>query len=153
MVIYWCGPPGGAGASGVPCSGRSPGLPGSIPRREGHACEALAAGDRPMSVVPALARILVGVVVERRRATSPWIDFTWQPVMALPGRPDAAPWTALSIDAGIATFYAGSTEIALYRTETGHYRGTLACGFPFLRFLLRPTPPNPPTQLVAVTPD
>src|SRR5260370_13954207 len=151
MVIYWCGPPGGAGASGVPCSGRSPGLPGSIPRREGHACEALAAGDRPMSVVPALARILVGVVVERRRATSPWIDFTWQPVMALPGRPDAAPWTVLSSDAEIATFYAGSTEIALYRTESGNYRDNLACGVPLLWVALRPTRLEPPYELFAVT--
>jgi hypothetical protein len=39
-----------------------------------------------VSVVSALARITVGIVVERRRATSRWIDFTWQPVMVLPGR-------------------------------------------------------------------
>src|SRR5258708_9086526 len=106
-----------------------------------------------MSVVPALARIPVGVVVERRRATSPWIDFIWQPVMALPGRPDAAPWTVLSIDAGIATFYAGSTEIALYRTESGHYRDNLACGVPLLWIALRPTGLEPPYELLAVTAD
>ncbi len=106
-----------------------------------------------MSVVPALARILVGVVVERRRATSPWIDFTWQPVMALPGRPDAAPWTVLSSDAEIATFYAGSTEIALYRTESGNYRDNLACGVPLLWVALRPTRLEPPYELFAVTAD
>jgi len=106
-----------------------------------------------MSVVPALARIPVGVVVERRRTTSPWIDFTWQPVMALPGRPDAAPWTVLSIDAGIATFYAGSTEIALYRTEGGNYRDNLACDVPLLWIALRPTGLEPPYELLAVTAD
>ena len=106
-----------------------------------------------MSVVPALARIPVGVVVERRRATSPWIDFTWQPVMALPGRPDAAPWTLLSIDAGIATFYAGSTEIALYRTEGRNYRDNLAYDMPLLWIALRPTGLEPPYELLAVTAD
>jgi hypothetical protein len=106
-----------------------------------------------MSVVPALAQIPVGVVVERRRATSPWIDFTWQPVMALPGCPDAAPWTVVSIDAGIATFYAGSTEIALYRTESGNYRDNLACGVPLLWIALRPTGLEPPYELLAVTAD
>ena len=106
-----------------------------------------------MSVVPAFARIPVGVVVERRRATSPWIDFTWQPVMALPGRPGAVPWTVLSIDAGIATFYAGSTEIALYRTESGNYRDNLGCGVPLLWIALRPTGLEPPYELLAVTAD
>src|SRR6266852_5593963 len=106
-----------------------------------------------MSVVPALARIPVGVVVERRRATRPWIDFTWQPVMALPGCPDAAPWTVLSIDAGITTFYADSTEIELYRTESGNYRDNLACGVPLLWIALRPTGLEPPYELLAVTAD
>jgi hypothetical protein len=106
-----------------------------------------------MSVVPALARIPVGVVVERRRATSPWLDLTWQPVMALPGCPDAPPWTLLSNDSGIATFYAGSTEIALYRTESGNYRDNLACGVPLLWVALRPTGLEPPYELFAVTAD
>jgi len=106
-----------------------------------------------MSVVPAFARIPVGVVVERRRATSPWIDFTWQPVMALPGCPDAAPWTVLSNDAGIATFYAGSIEVALYRTESGNYRDNLAGGVPLLWIALRPTGLEPPYELLAVTAD
>src|SRR5260221_322203 len=141
MVICWCGPRGRARPSGVPCSMRSPRLPGSIPWRESHGCEAPAVGDGLMSVVPALARIPVGVVVERRRATSPWIDFTWQPLMALPGRPDAAPWTVLSIDAGIATFYAGSTEIVLYRTEGRNYRDNLAYDVPLLWIALPPTGP------------
>lgn len=106
-----------------------------------------------MSVVPALARIPVGVVVERRRATSPWIDFNWLPLTVLPGRPDAVPWTVLSTDAGIATFYAGSTEIALYRTESGNYRDNLAYDLPLLWIALRPTGLEPPYELLAVTAD
>ena len=78
-----------------------------------------------MSVAPALAKIAVGIVVERRKAESPWIDFTWRPVGCLAGLPDAAPWTMLSEDADGATFYAGAAEIELYRTETANYRDNL----------------------------
>src|SRR4029453_13984577 len=80
-----------------------------------------AAGGGVVSV-PAHARIAVGVVVERRKARSAWIDFTWKPVTVLAGEPDAAPWTMLSDDGEGATFYAGAAEIGLYRTETTNYR-------------------------------
>jgi hypothetical protein len=101
----------------------------------------------------ALARISVGVVVERRKATSPWIDWVWQPVSVLPGRPDAAPWTVLSDDGERTTFYAGSAEIALYRTETAQYRDNLASGAPSLWIALRPTGVEPAYDIVAVTAD
>jgi hypothetical protein len=101
----------------------------------------------------ALARISVGVVVERRKATSPWIDWVWQPVSVLPGRPDAAPWTVLSEDGERTTFYAGPAEIALYRTETAQYRDNLASGAPSLWIALRPTGVEPAYDIVAVTAD
>ena len=43
----------------------------------------------------ALKSIPVGVVVERRKAASQWIDFLWRPVAVLPGEPEAKPWTVL----------------------------------------------------------
>ena len=46
-------------------------------------------------MINALTRIPVGVVVERRKAASPWIDFTWKPVAVLAGEPEASPWTRL----------------------------------------------------------
>jgi hypothetical protein len=101
----------------------------------------------------ALARIAVGVVVERRKATSPWIDWVWQPVSVLPGRPDAAPWTVLSEDGERTTFYAGPAEIALYRTETAQYRDNLVSGAPSLWIALRPTGVEPAYDIVAVTAD
>ena len=54
-----------------------------------------ARGGRDMSPVAPLLRIPVGVVVERRKANSPWVDFVWRPVAVLGGLPDAAPWTKL----------------------------------------------------------
>jgi hypothetical protein len=106
-----------------------------------------------MNGAPALERIAVGVVVERRRAASGWIDFVWQPVAVLPGLPEAAPWTALASEAGAAVYYAGPAEIALYRTESAFYRDNLASGNPLLWVVLRPTGREPPYDLIAVTAD
>jgi Protein of unknown function (DUF3305) len=102
---------------------------------------------------PALAKVAVGIVVERRRAQSPWIDFTWKPVAALTGLPDAAPWTMLSQDGDGATFYGGAAEIELYRTETANYRDNLGSGTPMLWVALRPTGVEPPYEIFAVTAD
>jgi hypothetical protein len=103
--------------------------------------------------VPPLTRIAVGVVVERRKAESPWIDSTWKPVGVLAGTPAAAPWTPLSEEGGVVTYYAGAAEIALYRTETGNYLSNLATGAPALWVALRPTGVEPPYTLFAVTAD
>jgi Protein of unknown function (DUF3305) len=104
-------------------------------------------------VTNALARIPVGVIVERRKAKSPWIDFTWKPVAVLAGEPEASPWTRLSEDADAATFYAGASEIELHRTETANYRDNIASGAPSLWVALRPTGADPPYALFAVTAD
>jgi hypothetical protein len=106
-----------------------------------------------VSGAPALAKIAVGIVVERRRAQSPWIDFTWKPVAALAGLPDAAPWTMLSQDGDGASFYAGAAEIELYRTETANYRDNLGSGAPMLWVALRPTGVEPPYEIFGVTAD
>jgi hypothetical protein len=99
------------------------------------------------------ARIAVGIVVERRKAASRWIDFTWRPVIILPGEPDTPPWTLLSSGADTTTYYAGTTEVALYRTETGNYRDNFASGAPSLWVAIRPTGGDPPYDIVAVTAD
>ena len=106
-----------------------------------------------MTVASALARIPVGVMVERRKAASPWIDVVWRPVGVLAGAPETAPWTMLESGKDRATFYAGAAEIALYRSETGHYRDNLASGRPSVWVSLRPTGVEPPFEIVAVTAD
>lgn len=100
----------------------------------------------------ALARIPVGVVVERRKAQSPWIDFTWKPVTVLVGIPEASPWTKLSDAGEVASFYAGMAEIGLHRTETTNYRDNLA-GDARLWVSLRPTGVDPPYEVFGVTAD
>lgn len=98
-------------------------------------------------------KIAVGIVVERHKAQSPWIDFTWRAVTALPGLPDASPWTTLAQEGDKTTFYAGAAEIELYRTETANYRDNLDTGAPMLWVALRPTGVEPSYELFGVTAD
>jgi len=100
-----------------------------------------------------LVRIPVGVVVARRKAASQWIDFTWTPVAVLDGVPEAKPWQVLREDGDTTTFYAGSAEIELYRSETPYYRDNLATGAPSLWVVMASAEGDPPVQLVAVTAD
>jgi hypothetical protein len=101
----------------------------------------------------ALARIPVGVVVERHRARSPWLDFLCRPVAVLAGVPAAAPWTVISSQADVTTFYAGEAVIELHRTETANYRDNLASGKPSLWVILRPAPGEFGFDLLCVTAD
>jgi hypothetical protein len=101
----------------------------------------------------ALLRIPVGIVVERRKAMSQWIDHVWRPVAALPGLPDAPPWSALDGDAEAMRFYAGGAEVALHPSESPRYAENLASGAPALWVVLRPTASDPPSTLHAVTAD
>jgi hypothetical protein len=101
----------------------------------------------------ALARIAVGVIVERRKARSAWADYLWRPVSVFTGSPSAAPWTPLGMDAETTLFYSGEAAIELHRTETSNYRDNLASGAPALWIVLRTRASEPPYELVAVTAD
>jgi hypothetical protein len=98
-------------------------------------------------------RILVGVVVERRKAESQWVDFTWRPVSLLAGAPDAAPWTRLDGDDEATRFYAGARDVELFRSETTNYRDNLLSDTPSVWVALRPTGVEPPFDIVLVTAD
>jgi hypothetical protein len=101
----------------------------------------------------ALARITVGVVVERRKARSMWVDFLWRPVSVFVGNPSAAPWTPLDAESDTALFYAGQAVIELHRTETTNYRDNLESGAPALWVALQPAASQQPYDILAVTAD
>jgi hypothetical protein len=101
----------------------------------------------------ALARIAVGVVVERRKARSIWVEFLWRPVSVFVGNTSAAPWTPLETAPEATLFYAGEAVIELHRTETANYRNNLASGAPVLWVVLRPAASEPPYELITVTAD
>jgi hypothetical protein len=99
------------------------------------------------------ARIPVGVVVERRKANSSWLDFLCRPVSVFAGVPAAAPWTMIRSEGDVTTFYAGEAVIELHRTETAGYRDNLASGSPQLWVVLRPAQSVAGFDLLFVTAD
>jgi hypothetical protein len=96
------------------------------------------------------------VVVERRKARSPWLDLHWRPVSVLVGTPSAVPWTRIGEEGDTTTFYAGEAAIELYRTETANYRQNLGSGVAALWVVLRPIAANsagPAFDILTVTAD
>jgi Protein of unknown function (DUF3305) len=106
-----------------------------------------------MTSVAPLLRIPVGVVVERRKAASPWAEVIWRPVAVLGGVPDTVAWTRLGMDGETVTFYAGAAEIELYRSEADNYRRNLASAVPAVWVALHETGGDPPYTVAAVTAD
>ena len=100
-----------------------------------------------------LLRLPVGVVVERRRADSPWADFIWRGVGVLPDEPQMTPWTALREQHGATLFYAGNATVDLYRSETERYRDNLTSGAPSFWIVLSPSEGAWPYVVAAVTAD
>jgi hypothetical protein len=100
-----------------------------------------------------LVSIAVGVVVERHKATSKWLDFVWRPASVLIGVPSTEAWTQLGPVADTTLFYAGAACIDLHRTETANYIDNLQSGTPQLWVVLRPTGSEPPYEVMAVTAD
>jgi hypothetical protein len=99
------------------------------------------------------AAVAVGVIVERAKAESQWIDYTWRPTAVLAGHPDTPSWSVLADDGERATFYAGPALVALHRTATTNYRENLTSGTPALWVVLRETGAEPPYAVYLVTAD
>jgi hypothetical protein len=106
-----------------------------------------------MSVQAAVTRIPIGVVVERCKANSPWSEFVWRPVAVLGGVPDADPWTQLAIEVETIVFYAGASQIELYRSEAANYRDNLLSAAPSVWVELLGTEGDPPYGIGAITVD
>ena len=106
-----------------------------------------------MSVIAPAKTITVGIVVERSKGAGPWTDYLWRPASAFTGVPGAPAWTKLSDDGGRATFFVGTTDIELYRSEAGNYRENLLVEQPLLWVALRSTASDPPYALASATVD
>lgn len=106
-----------------------------------------------MSAAKPILSIPVGVVIERRKAISPWADFVWRPVAVLAGVPETPINTLVAAAEDKASFYSGAAEIELYRSESDNYRDNLASGAPCLWVALQPTKGEPAWGVAAVTAD
>jgi hypothetical protein len=101
----------------------------------------------------ALMRIPVGVIVERYKAQSAWLDFVCRPVSVLAGVPATAPWTVIESSGELTRYYAGEAVIELHRTETASYRENLSSGNAVLWVVLRPAATAVGFELLMVTAD
>lgn len=82
--------------------------------------------------------IQVGVVVMRCRAMGRWASECWMPVAALPAVPGIADWSALDLTGDGDMRYAGSADLELHSSQTGHYRDNLTSGRPSIWVAMRP---------------
>ncbi len=87
----------------------------------------------------------LGVVVERRRSSSPWQDWGWRPVSVLIGAPAVdADWRELVHGATWTQYHAANLQLELHRAETEAYLINLAQPLPRVYVVLRPaTEPGP----------
>lgn len=95
----------------------------------------------------------VGVVLRRSAIDNPWIDHLWSPLMVLDEIPAAAPWTLLSQQADASLYYAGSSFIELYSTDTANYRDNLTGDGPLIWIALRRPDGGSELELTKVTAD
>ena len=105
---------------------------------------------------PASLRLPVAVLVERRRGTTPWQDWSWRAVEVLEEAPplDLAPWTALRTEAdGRTLYFAGAAAVELHPTDTDNYKHNLESAEPRVWVVLRPVEAEPGMALHLVTVD
>lgn len=82
-------------------------------------------------------RFSVGVIVERRPATSRWQRHVWRVVEVLAGAPATPPWTILGEASGTTTFFAGVAELVVYSGETAALVHNLGATTPSVWVVLR----------------
>jgi hypothetical protein len=97
--------------------------------------------------------INVGVILERRAASSQWVDHLWLPVAVLPGAPGLAAGTKLGMTDTGERYFAGSFSMELHRTDTATYRENLATNDPRIWIAARPRDDGAMPDIVGVTPD
>jgi hypothetical protein len=97
--------------------------------------------------------IPVGVIVDKVKADSPWIDHLWVPKAVVIGLPDAAPMTLVAKSAGAESYFVGSANLVFSIGDTGNYRDNLMSGAPQVWIVVRAEDADGTVTLVMVTAD
>ena len=117
----------GEGRAGLPDPGDGPGQGAAHEAAESrHRSADPASGGGDMSAPQ--ATIAVGVIVERVKAQSQWIDFLWRPTAVLPGSPTPRPGASSPTRASARRSMPALPRSDLHRTDTAHYRTNLDVG-------------------------
>lgn len=98
------------------------------------------------SRVEKIETLSVGIVLERRDSSHPWLDHVWLPVAVLPGVVAADPageWKKLKEGDGWEQYLAGTLRIEIHRTDTEAYLDCLSADQPCVYVVLQEDPEGP----------
>jgi hypothetical protein len=95
----------------------------------------------------------VGVVLERRKTASRWVDHMWEAHAVLPEPPEAEPGAVVGRNGEDVIVYGGPAALEVYPAETQHYLENLASGAPAIWVVLRPQAGDSTPEIVLATCD
>jgi Protein of unknown function (DUF3305) len=95
----------------------------------------------------------VGLVLERRKAKSPWLDVIWEAHAVLAEPATAEIGASLGQNGDGTLFYAGSHVLEAHTIETIYYRDNISTGAPRIWVVLRPVPGDGLPQIIKLTCD
>ncbi len=101
----------------------------------------------------AIETLAVGVIAEKRKSESIWIDHTWSAFAVVPDFPEAARMTLIDRNGDGERYYIGASTVTLASAETANYRDNLTSGAAKLWVVMREQPEDGSLDLVAVTAD
>jgi Protein of unknown function (DUF3305) len=95
----------------------------------------------------------VGVVLEKRKARSVWLDFIWEAHAVLVEPAAAERGAPLGRDGEGELFYGGAAVLEAHTIETAYYRDNIASGKPQIWIVLRAQAGDALPEIVKVTCD
>jgi hypothetical protein len=95
----------------------------------------------------------IGVVLERRKAKSAWLDVVWEAQAVLSEPAAAEVGTPLGPNGEGELFYGGSAVLEAHTVETQFYRDNISSGAPRIWVVLRAQPGDARPEIVKVTCD
>jgi len=97
--------------------------------------------------------ISIGVIVEKRKSSNPWISHTWGAIGVVPGHSEASPLSLLGREGDVERYYLGASTLVVFSAETANYRDNLHSGSPKLWVVMRQDEHDGTVFLVAITAD
>jgi len=81
--------------------------------------------------------IALGIVVEKRKSSHPWADWTWMPVAVVPNAKPSADWEELVASENCIQYLAGTLFLTLHRKDCEALRANLMLPVPELYIVLQ----------------